>query len=307
MLSERKATGRERESCRLKRCDRKGLENPSALGYTRCVSGLVEGPIQFLAYPKTTSRATFMASSEAFRGLRSSSTSRQTGPSTSPIATTLCREPVVLRSAGCFGPPNGVSTTYASCGTRCTMPSDTLSRIITTDQHIDAAIARGRLLPQRRVVSAAYNAAADEVGLYFANGAHLEIPRRLLQGLGDATPAQLVDIQIAGPGTGLYWPQLDVAHYVPGLLDGVFGTRKWMAELGRRGGSVRTPAKAAASRKNGMKGGRPRKIAGDTMALVTVKHKSAKKSTQQPAKKATPHKAAHKAASPKKRIAATKR
>ena len=55
-----------------------------------------------------------------------------------------------------------------------------------------------------------------------------------------------------------HWPLLDVDHYVSGLLNHVFGTSRWMAELGRRGGSVSSTAKAAAARINGKKGGRPR-------------------------------------------------
>lgn len=44
-------------------------------------------------------------------------------------------------------------------------------------------------------------------------------------------------------------------------MNGVFGTRSFM-EAQRRGGQSRSPAKAAASRANGAKGGRPKK-AGD--------------------------------------------
>jgi len=49
---------------------------------------------------------------------------------------------------------------------------------------------------------------------------------------------------------------------VPGLLQGTFGTRRWMAgELGAAGGKARSTAKVAAARENGRKGGRPRKAA----------------------------------------------
>jgi Protein of unknown function (DUF2442) len=139
------------------------------------------------------------------------------------------------------------------------MPTSTTGRIVTTDAAIDAAIERGRLVPSHRVVAAAYDEAADEVALRFESGTRLYIPRTLLEGLANATPAALAQIEIEGPGTALVWPQLDVAHHVPGLIGGVFGTRKWMRELGRRGGQARTPEKAAAARANGRKGGRPRK------------------------------------------------
>lgn len=127
--------------------------------------------------------------------------------------------------------------------------------VITTDAEIDAALARGRLVPSHRVVEATYDARTDEIRLRFDVGTRLDIPRKLLQGLGDAKPAQLRSIEIQGPGTGLYWPQLDVGHDVRGLIEGVFGTRKYMQRLG---GAARTPAKVAASRANGKKGGRPK-------------------------------------------------
>ena len=62
---------------------------------------------------------------------------------------------------------------------------------------------------------------------------------------------------------GLHWPRLDADVYVPGLMAGALGSRAWMArELGAQGGRTSTPAKAAAARANGAKGGRPRKRAG---------------------------------------------
>lgn len=42
--------------------------------------------------------------------------------------------------------------------------------------------------------------------------------------------------------------------YVPGLLRGIYGTKKWMAEIGRSGRSVKTGAKKRAARVNGLKG-----------------------------------------------------
>jgi len=60
---------------------------------------------------------------------------------------------------------------------------------------------------------------------------------------------------------GLHWESLDIDHYIPALIDGVFGTRAWMSELGKLGGTSRSKAKQTAARKNGRKGGRPRKAA----------------------------------------------
>ncbi len=106
-----------------------------------------------------------------------------------------------------------------------------------------------------------YRAAADTIAVTLASGVEIVIPRKLLQGLENATADQLADVEIVGTQSGLHWPQLDVDHYVPGLIDGVFGNRQWMSMIGKRGGSARTAAKAAAVRENGRMGGRPRKKA----------------------------------------------
>jgi len=105
---------------------------------------------------------------------------------------------------------------------------------------------------------AEYEKKADMLTLYLDDGVRVSIPRQSLQGLQDARPAQVSKIEILGRGTGLHWPLLDVDHYVPGLLNHVFGTGHWMAELGRRGGSATSTAKVAAARANGKKGGRPK-------------------------------------------------
>ena len=132
--------------------------------------------------------------------------------------------------------------------------------VITTDRQIDAALAAARSFAasDRRAIRAEYEKKPDLLTLYLDDGVRVSIPRMSLQGLQDAKPAQMSKIEILGRGTGLHWPFLGVDHYVPGLLNHVFGTTRWMSELGRRGGSVTSTAKAAAARANGRKGGRPK-------------------------------------------------
>lgn len=135
--------------------------------------------------------------------------------------------------------------------------------VITTDAQIDAAIARANKRSPKlpRVVAAAYDHANDKVRVSLGNGMDVGFPRRLIQGLTDARPDQLVKIQILGPGTGLFWPDLDVAHDVLQMLTGEFGTRRWMAEIAARGGAARSEKKAEAARINGAKSaGRPKKV-----------------------------------------------
>jgi|SRR5208283_1672564 len=132
--------------------------------------------------------------------------------------------------------------------------------VATTNQEIQSALVQARKFAasDRRVVRVAYETKPDLLTLYLDDGVRVSIPRMSLQGLRDAKPAQLSKVEILGRGTGLRWPLLDVDHYVPALLNHVFGTSRWMAELGRRGGAAISAAKAAAARANGKKGGRPR-------------------------------------------------
>ncbi|MBN2700572.1 MAG: DUF2442 domain-containing protein [Methylothermaceae bacterium] len=91
-------------------------------------------------------------------------------------------------------------------------------------------------------------------------GVEVTFPPDLAEGLAGASPADLSIIEISPSGLGLHWPKLDADIYVPALLQGVFGSKRWMAkQLGAAGGRVRSDAKSAASRENGRKGGRPRK------------------------------------------------
>jgi Protein of unknown function (DUF2442) len=100
-----------------------------------------------------------------------------------------------------------------------------------------------------------YDWATDRVIVDLNSGCTFAFPPRLVQGLGEATPEQLSQVY-TGSGIGLHWDELDVDITVAGLMNGIFGTSKWMAS---RAGRSTTPAKAAAARENGKKGGRPRK------------------------------------------------
>ena len=62
-----------------------------------------------------------------------------------------------------------------------------------------------------------------------------------------------------GRGTGIGFPDLDVDLYLPALIEGVYGNRRWMAHLGRKGGGAKIGAKRLPSQANGAKRGRPRK------------------------------------------------
>ena len=125
----------------------------------------------------------------------------------------------------------------------------------------DRANAQGaqQLATTPTVVTARYDPGSDRIVMGLSNHLEVSFPAHEVEGLETATPDDLEKIEINPPGFGLHFPTIDADLYVPALLQGVFGSERWMAtRLGARGGKARTAAKAAASRKNGTLGGRPR-------------------------------------------------
>jgi hypothetical protein len=135
------------------------------------------------------------------------------------------------------------------------------AQVTTTDAEIKVAIAEASVRESHRTkaVAVEYDDNNDSFIILLSSGVSLIVPRHLLQGLERATPEQLREVQIVGASSGLSWPALNIDHYIPGLIDGVFGSRNWMSELARRAGSMKSERKAESARENGRKGGRPRK------------------------------------------------
>jgi hypothetical protein len=132
-----------------------------------------------------------------------------------------------------------------------------------TEQEFEQAEARMAALREAgHAVSARFDRRASRIVIELNTGVQVAFPSRLAEDLAGAAPDDLAEIEISPAGLGLHWPRLDADLYIPALLQGVFGSKQWMAaQLGAAGGKVRSGVKAAASRENGRKGGRPRKTA----------------------------------------------
>lgn len=130
---------------------------------------------------------------------------------------------------------------------------------------IDAAVQAGRehLLTEPRAASAQYDAKSELIMIALTNGCSFAFPVGLVPELAEADAARLAQVEVLGLGIGLHWEALDVDLSVPALLAGLFGTREWLnRQRAAHAGGGRSLAKASAARRNGAKGGRPRRDSG---------------------------------------------
>lgn len=113
------------------------------------------------------------------------------------------------------------------------------------------------------VVSVKYDRRIARIVISLSSGLELAFSPKSAQGLENAHPAELMDVEITPSGLGVHFPQLDADLYIPALLEGFLGSKRWMASLiGKAGGNAATEAKVAAARQNGKLGGRPKKSKG---------------------------------------------
>ncbi len=131
-----------------------------------------------------------------------------------------------------------------------------------THEELVQADERAKELESRapKAVSAKYDRHIRRVVVQLSSNLGIFFSPRDAEGLEHATAEQLTGIEISPSGYGLRFPKLDADVYLPSLLEGVFGSERWMASrMGRLGGSSRSAAKTMAARENGKKGGRPRR------------------------------------------------
>jgi Protein of unknown function (DUF2442) len=129
-------------------------------------------------------------------------------------------------------------------------------------KEIEAANERAtaRLSRTPTVTAARYDRRTGRLVIDLSSGLSIAFRPQDAQGFEGAKPQQLAKIEISPSGLGLHFPAIDADIYLPGLLEGFLGSRRWMAaQLGKAGGSVTSRTKAAAVRANGRLGGRPKK------------------------------------------------
>ena len=113
----------------------------------------------------------------------------------------------------------------------------------------------------RRATSARYDSPTGRIVMELSNGYLYGFPATSIPELAKASAKQLAAVEVSPGGSGLHWEELDADLSVAGLLLSALGRTQKLSELARIAGSSKSPAKVAASRANGAKGGRPRKTA----------------------------------------------
>lgn len=135
--------------------------------------------------------------------------------------------------------------------------------MVYSKEEIEAANRRAanRLSKTPTATAARYDPSIGRLVIDLSSGLSIAFRPQDAQGLEQATLEQLTEVEISPSGLGLHFPALDADIYLPGLLEGFLGSRRWMAaQLGKAGGSATSRAKTAAVRANGRLGGRPKNV-----------------------------------------------
>lgn len=130
------------------------------------------------------------------------------------------------------------------------------------DEIVEAANRRGAAKKAAfpAVVAARYDRRTGRIVISLETGLDLAFSPHHAQGFENAHPADLDVVEISPSGLGVHFPKIDADLYVPGLIEGFLGSRRWIAaQNGKIGGKAATPAKRVAARENGKLGGRPKK------------------------------------------------
>ena len=128
-----------------------------------------------------------------------------------------------------------------------------------TKRQFEAANERGAAAVARGPVARAarYDVRRALIVVSLEGGCEFAFPVSLAEGLSDAPRTKLSRIEVSPNGLALHWPLLDADLYIPSLVEGVFGSRRWLQQIGTLGGASRSVAKKKASQENGKRGGRP--------------------------------------------------
>src|SRR5277367_1262629 len=77
-------------------------------------------------------------------------------------------------------------------------------------------------------VSVRFDRRSGRIVIGLSSGLEVGVLPQDAEGLENARPADLEKIEITPSGFGIHFPTLDADLYLPALLQGFYGSRKWM-------------------------------------------------------------------------------
>lgn len=95
-------------------------------------------------------------------------------------------------------------------------------------------------------VAAAYAPKVRRLLVTLSDGLEIALDPSRLQALENAKPSALKNIEINAAGYELFFPALEEGIWLPGVLGGLMGSRKWMDQQARRERSTARRKKLAA-------------------------------------------------------------
>jgi hypothetical protein len=132
------------------------------------------------------------------------------------------------------------------------------------DRQFDEAVAREGCAAQDEPRAKQARVEDGFLAVTLIGDASFRIPLRLVRGLPQGAPlSALAEVEVSPSGEGLLWPRLGASLSVPGLLIDLAGPervrRMVLSGAARKAAGSITEKRSEAARKNGAKGGRPRK------------------------------------------------
>lgn len=143
------------------------------------------------------------------------------------------------------------------------MPKKINNEWIFSDKELDEMIDRAEDLHEKYVkdkptaTKYVFDPKERILSIRASDGIRIDFPVWKIKELRKASDDEIRKAYITKAGDAIHWDNLDAHYTVAGLAANVFGTKEWMRELAKIGGSVSSDAKAKAACSNGQKGGRP--------------------------------------------------
>lgn len=138
-----------------------------------------------------------------------------------------------------------------------------MNKDVITEADLARAVEAGehRMAAEFRAADVRFNETRNVIELTMIDGWGLFFRYTDIEEFRDVSPEDMKKLEISPAGMGLELDALDIHVSIHGLVTAFISPHLMAKSLGRRGGETKSPAKKQSARKNGKKGGRPKKVA----------------------------------------------